>query len=61
MRGIEQDYAFNDLVKKYEKVSLTNKELKAQRAKLLSITNLRKIAKRNNLNPPTDKQIIVIP
>lgn len=61
MRGVELQYQVNKLVKKIEIENQTNKKLKAQKADLLSVRNLKKIAKKYKLKEPTQKQIIVIP
>lgn len=61
MRGVELQYQVNKLVKKIELENQTNKKLKAQKADLLSVRNLKKIANKYELKEPTQKQIIVIP
>ena len=61
MRGLEQRYKLNTIESKIEKVQLENKELKAKKAKALSIKNIRKIAKQYKLKAPKQKQIIIIP
>lgn len=61
MRGVELQYQVNKLVKQIENESQTNKKLKAQKADLMSVRNLKKIASKYKLKEPTQKQIIVIP
>lgn len=61
MKGIEQQYKFNDINQKIDKVTFDNKDLKARKARLLSVKNLRKIANQYELQEPTQKQIIVMP
>ena len=60
MKGIELDYQISSVSKKIDGVSLANKELKAKRAKLLSTKKLHRLAKKYNLAPPTQEQIIII-
>ena len=47
--------------KKIEQVQLEGKELKAKKARLLSVKRLRGLAKKYNLSRPKQDQIIVIP
>lgn len=61
MKGIEQDYQYSDLNKQIREKQLENKELKAERARELSIKKLRSFAKKFNLNEPSENHIIVIP
>jgi hypothetical protein len=61
MKGIEQDYRFSDLTKKIKIEETENKELKAERARMLSIKNLKGFAKRYKLKEPNEKHIIIIP
>ena len=61
MRGVELQYQVNQLVKEIELENQTNKKLKAQKADLMSVRNLKTIAKKYKLKEPTQKQIIVIP
>jgi hypothetical protein len=61
MKGIEQHYKYSEISKKIENANFDNKELKAKKARSLSVKNLRKIARRNNLKQPSQKQIIVVP
>lgn len=61
MRGVELQYQVNKIVKKIENEVQTNKKLKAQKADLMSVRNLKKIASKFDLKEPTQKQIIVIP
>lgn len=61
MRGIELSYQYNEVNSKVDSVSISNKELKAHRAKLLNVNNLRAFADRFELKEPSSKQILVIP
>jgi cell division protein FtsL len=61
MKGVEMNYQISSLNKDIEKVKVEGKELKAKKAKLLSVKNLRKMAKAHDLQQPRQKQIIVIP
>ena len=61
MKSVELDYKITEVNKKISKERLEQKELGAKKAGLLSINNLRKLAKRYNLKQPTQAQIIVIP
>ena len=61
MKAIEQDYKYTHVQKRIEKEAIENKELKAQKARLLSVKNLKKMARRYKMKEPTNKQIIVIP
>jgi cell division protein FtsL len=61
MKGVELDYKTTEVNKKIEKVTLENKELKAKKARLLSIKRLRRLANKYGLSQPKQEQIIVIP
>lgn len=61
MKGIEMNYQLTNIDRDVERVKTEGKELKAKRAKLLSTTNLRKMAKEHDLTQPKQNQIIVIP
>ena len=61
MKGIEQDYKFNELAKRIQVQKIQNKELKARKARELSVKKLKAYANRFNLKEPDDKHIIVIP
>ncbi len=61
MKRIEQDYAYNDIRKNLLEVSGKIKELRAEKAELLSIKNLREIAKNYKLKEPDHNHIILIP
>lgn len=60
MRGVELQYKVNKIVKKIDMETHKNKQLKAKKADLLSVKNLKKISKKFNLKEPSQKQIIVI-
>jgi hypothetical protein len=61
MKGVEQDYAFNELNKELKRSKILNKELKVEKANVLNVKRLRQLAKNFRLEYPTEKQIIVIP
>jgi hypothetical protein len=61
MKGIEQDYKFNDIQKRVSIQQIQNKELKAKRARQLSMKKLKAYAKKFNLSEPDEKRIIIIP
>ena len=61
MKRIEQDYKYNELAKRIKVQKIQNKELKAQKAKELSIKNLKAYAKKFELSEPDEKRIIIIP
>ena len=61
MKGIEQDYEYNEIAKRVKVQQLRNKELKAERARELSVKNLKAYAKQYNLSEPDEKKIILIP
>lgn len=60
MKGIEQDYAYNELSIQIQKAKNESKDLMAKKAYKLSLHNLRQLAVKHNLNEPTQEQIIVI-
>ena len=61
MKGVEQSYKHNKIIKKIKSTSFVNKELKANKAKKLSIDNLRRLARKFKFTEPKEKQIIIIP
>ena len=61
MKGVEQDYAFNELNKELKRSKILNKELKVEKANVLNVKRLRQLAKNFKFDYPTEKQIIVIP
>lgn len=61
MKGIEIDYKISALDKDIRQISMENKELKARKAKLLSVKNLRAMATKYNFAQPKEQQILVIP
>lgn len=61
MKGIEQDYKLNEIQKVVDIHKIKNKELKAIKARELSVKKLKAYAKKFNLNEPNDKRIIIIP
>lgn len=60
MKGVEQDYAFNELEKRVKVQQLQNKELKAKRARHLSMKKLKALADKYDLSEPDEKRIIII-
>lgn len=61
MKGVELDYKITSVNKDIERVTLDNKELKAKKARLLSVKRLRKMAVKYGLKRPRQKQIIILP
>lgn len=61
MKVVDQHYQHDEDSKRFSKIELENKELKATNANLLSIDHLRKLAKKYELNSPKANQVIVIP
>lgn len=61
MKGVEQDYKYNDLAKRIEVQKSHNKELKAKKAKALSVKKLKGFASKFNLKEPDENHLIVIP
>tara|TARA_Y100000768_G_C23990599_1_gene692336 strand:+ start:2491 stop:2835 length:345 start_codon:yes stop_codon:yes gene_type:complete len=61
MKGIEQDYKLNEIQKLVRIHKIKNKELKAIKAKELSVKKLKAYAQKFDLSEPDEKRIIVIP
>jgi cell division protein FtsL len=61
MKIVELDYQTIGIRNSIEKATDENKELRAQKAKLLSVNQLRQMAKNHNLGQPKQDQIIIIP
>ena len=61
MKSIEQAYQLDSLANATNKALVLNKELKAQRARMLSVQRLRDYADKFNLKEPGPEQIILIP
>ena len=61
MKGIEQAYLLNTIEQNIDKASIKNKELKAQRAREMSVPRLREFAVKYDLKEPGPEQIILIP
>ncbi len=61
MKGIEQAYLLNTIENDIHKVTIHNKELKAQRAREMSVPRLREFAAKYALKEPGPEQIILIP
>ena len=60
MKGVELDYKITSVNKDIDEVTLDNKELKAKKARLLSVKRLRRLAKKYDLKQPRQTQIIVL-
>ena len=60
MKSIEIDYKISSINKDIDKVTVENKELGAIKAKMLSVRNLKSMARKYKLRQPRQKQIIVI-
>lgn len=61
MKGIEQAYELNNIENDINKAIIRNKELKAQRAREMSVPKLREFAVKYDLKEPGPEQIILIP
>ena len=61
MKSVELDYKITGVNKQISRHRIEQKELAAKKAGLLSVNNLRKLAKRYKLNQTAQNQIIVIP
>ena len=61
MKGIEQAYELNNIENDISKAIIRNKELKAQRAREMSVPRLREFAVKYDLKEPGPEQIILIP
>ena len=61
MKGVEQNYKITSISKDIEEVVLEGKELKAKKARMLSVKKLRSLAQKYDLAQPKESQIIVIP
>ncbi len=61
MKGIEQAYSLNTINGNMQKAIIHNKELKAQRAREMSVPKLREYAAQYGLKEPGPEQIILIP
>ena len=61
MKGIEQAYLLNNIKSDINKSTIRNKELKAQRARAMSVPKLREFAVTYDLKEPGPEQIILIP
>ncbi|MCK5072134.1 MAG: hypothetical protein KAQ98_01825 [Bacteriovoracaceae bacterium] len=61
MKVVEINYGIHSLNEKTSRTKLEHKGLSAKKARLLSVKNLQKIAKKYKLSQPKRKQIIVIP
>ncbi len=61
MKGVDQNLRYGKLVRKIEDQKIYKKELKLEEAKLMSVKNLQRLAKKHKLTRPKQTQIIVIP
>lgn len=61
MKGIEQAYQVNNIQNDIHKAIIRSKELKAQRAREMSVPRLREFAVKYDLKEPGPEQIILIP
>lgn len=61
MKGVEQDYSFNEIEKRTKIQRVQNKELKAKRARELSMKKLKAFADKYDLSEPDEKRIIIVP
>ena len=61
MKGIEQDYKYNEIAKRINVQRVQNKELKARKARELSVKKLKAYANKFELKAPDEKRIIIIP
>lgn len=61
MKGVEQDYLNNTLSKEIDQTEVDGKELKAQKARLLSVKNLRGYAQNFDMKEPKQSQVIIVP
>ena len=61
MKGIEQAYQLNNIESDIRKAIIRNKELKAERARDMSVPRLREFAVKYDLKEPGPEQIILIP
>lgn len=61
MKGIEQAYLLNNIESDISKAVIRSKELKAQRAREMSVPRLREFAVKYDLKEPGPEQIILIP
>lgn len=61
MKGIELEYRLSDINKDIDRISIENKELKANKARLLSVNKLHEMAKKYEMKQPGQAQIIFIP
>jgi len=61
MKNVELDYQIGELKRKSYQTFILNKELKAERANILSASSLKAMANRYELTAPSNKQILVIP
>jgi cell division protein FtsL len=61
MRSIELEYQLSEVNRDIDRVTLENKELKAQKARYLSVNRLHELAKRYGMKQPGQSQVIIIP
>lgn len=61
MKSVEINYKIDEYENQITKAGQDNKDLRAEKARLLSVKSLREIAMRHNLKEPGPSQIIVVP
>ncbi len=61
MKSVETHYAILQTQNEVDTAKQENKELRAQKARMLSVSSLKIIAQRHNLKEPATSQILVIP
>lgn len=61
MKRVVMDYQYHALNQEIEKTFTSGKELKAKKAQLLSVKSLSELARKYDLEHPSEQQIIVVP
>ncbi len=61
MKAVELDYDMIEIKDKTNDIQVESKQLDAEKARLLAVDRLRLLAKKYELHPPQQEQIIVIP
>lgn len=60
MKGVDLRYKVAEEQKTIDRLIMDNKEIKARKARLLSVNKLKVLAKKYNLSQPKQSQIIVL-
>ena len=60
MRNMDKQIAINKLKGEIDIIDLTNKELKAKRASLLSTEKLKEYASKYGLREPSSSQVVIL-